>query len=79
MNSLTLPPLYADLPTPTSFRVLHLEPGSYRDDVVATLEVADLLVPPEYRALSYVCVLYFSFYPSSRTLNLWVLMGSLFA
>lgn len=47
-------PIYTDLSNPTSFRVLHLEPGAYRDDLYATLEVADLEQPPPYRALSYV-------------------------
>lgn len=48
------PYVYEPVPTPTSIRLIKVKAKNETEDLVCSLEIADLSVPPEYVALSYV-------------------------
>lgn len=47
------PYTYEPMPSPTSIRLIKLQVKDETGDLVCSLEIGDLSVPPEYTALSY--------------------------
>ncbi|KAM0804980.1 heterokaryon incompatibility protein-domain-containing protein [Usnea florida] len=47
------PYVYEPLPSPTSFRLIQVKANNQTENLVCSLEIVDLSVPPEYTALSY--------------------------